>query len=329
MRNFIAVTASSHPCISSRNSTVLPGTIGAFANAVRSRNNSDELVADSTAVRPCEFSKVSIFSDLNNLTDLTMSPFATTLLGYTHEEVRANFPGRLAALAQVLGTDVEGAFAQLVEMYDGYCFDGRMVRVFNPVSLGNALRDLQLDAYWFETGTPGWLMSYAKRHPMDVDDLQVGVVDLGTFEPADPSMPAVLLQTGYSLLERCEARVWARCIGSTFSTERSQTASTVGWPIRTSSRAQTCPKPADGQPRVSMRLTRATQPASPPPGRHSLRFVIMATPIPTGSRAMRCSFLVLPSTVLRTTWVLGERDTVALAAYPRSITHACLFVSLL
>ena len=46
-----------------------------------------------------------------------------TLLGYTHEEVRAFFPGRLAVLSQALGTDLDGAFAKLVEMYDGYCFD--------------------------------------------------------------------------------------------------------------------------------------------------------------------------------------------------------------
>ena len=64
-----------------------------------------------------KFSKVSIFSDLNNLTDLTMSPFATTLLGYTRGEVRANFPARLESLAQALGTGVDGAFSQLVEMY--------------------------------------------------------------------------------------------------------------------------------------------------------------------------------------------------------------------
>ncbi len=144
-----------------------------------------------------KFSKVSIFSDLNNLTDLTMSPFATTLLGYTHEEVRANFPARLGALAQALGTDIDGAFGRLISMYDGYCFDERLVRVFNPVSLGSSLRDLQLKSYWFETGTPGWLMSYAKKTPMDLDNLQVGEADLGTFEPASPSMPAVLLQTGY------------------------------------------------------------------------------------------------------------------------------------
>ena len=82
-----------------------------------------------------KFSKVSIFSDLNNLTDLTMNPASTTLLGYTHEEVRKNYPVRLASLADRLEVDVDGAFAQLVSMYDGYCFDERMVRVFNPCLL--------------------------------------------------------------------------------------------------------------------------------------------------------------------------------------------------
>ena len=144
-----------------------------------------------------KFSKVSIFSDLNNLTDLTMSPCATEILGYTHDEVRANFPGRLAALAESLHTDVDGAFEELVQMYDGYCFDERMVPVFNPVSLGSALRDLRLSSYWFETGTPGWLMSYAKKAPNDPDGLEVGEAALGTFEPAEPYMPAVLFQTGY------------------------------------------------------------------------------------------------------------------------------------
>ena len=116
-----------------------------------------------------KFSKVSIFSDLNNLTDITMDMRFFSLLGYTHDEVRANFPRRLAALAQTLGTDVDGAFARLVSMYDGYCFDRSMTRVFNPVSLGRCLDSADMRAYWFETGTPGWLMSYAKREPIDVD----------------------------------------------------------------------------------------------------------------------------------------------------------------
>ena len=136
----------------------------------------------------------------------------SSLLGYTHDEVRANFPGRLAALAQVLGTDVDGAFARLVSMYDGYCFDRSMTRVFNPVSLGRCLDSADMRAYWFETGTPGWLMSYAKREPIDVDAFTLGDADLGTFEPVSPSMPAVLFQTGYLTIKE----VWGQDMGTIY-----------------------------------------------------------------------------------------------------------------
>ncbi len=151
-----------------------------------------------------KFSKVSIFSDLNNLTDVTMDTRFAALLGYTHDEVRANFPGRLAALAQALGSDVEGAFARLEAMYDGYCFDRSLTRVFNPVSLGRCLDSADMRSYWFETGTPGWLMSYAKKAPIELDSLDVPEASLGTYEPARPSMPAVLLQTGYLTIKDFE-----------------------------------------------------------------------------------------------------------------------------
>ena len=197
-----------------------------------------------------KFSKVSIFSDLNNLTDITMDMRFSALLGYTHDEVRENFPGRLAALAEALsaeggsadvcstavGTadatdtaadatgaadanvadaadiDADGAFARLVEAYDGYCFDRSMTRVFNPVSLGRCLDSADMRAYWFETGTPGWLMSYAKREPIDVDSFTLGEADLGTFEPASPSMPAVLFQTGYLTIKK----VWGQGLGTVY-----------------------------------------------------------------------------------------------------------------
>lgn len=144
-----------------------------------------------------KFSKVSIFSDLNNLIDISMDVRFSALLGYTHDEVRANFTRSLGALAASLNTDEDGAFADVANMYDGYCFDRSMTRVFNPVSLGRALESLDMRSYWFETGTPGWLMSYAKKAPIDVDNLEVSEADLGTFEPAEPYMPTVLFQTGY------------------------------------------------------------------------------------------------------------------------------------
>ncbi len=159
-----------------------------------------------------KFSKVSIFSDLNNLTDITMDERFSALLGYTHDEVRANFPGRLAAFAERLGTDSDAAFARLVGAYDGYCFDRSMVPVFNPVSLGRCLDTGNVRSYWFETGTPGWLMSYVKKEPIDVDSLFLDDDDLGTFEPANPSMPAVLFQTGYLTIKSA----WDLGMGATY-----------------------------------------------------------------------------------------------------------------
>ncbi len=153
-----------------------------------------------------KFSKVSIFSDLNNLTDITMDVRFSSLLGYTHDEVRSYFPRRLEALAQSLGTDPDGAFARLADMYDGYCFDRSMTRVFNPVSLGRCLDSADIRSYWFETGTPGWLMSYAKKGPMEVEAVEVSEEQLGTFEPAEPFMPAVLFQTGYLTIKGLEER---------------------------------------------------------------------------------------------------------------------------
>lgn len=95
------------------------------------------------------------------------------------------------------------------DLYDGYCFDRSMTRVFNPVSLGRCLDSADMRAYWFETGTPGWLMSYAKNEPIDVDSFTLGDADLGTFEPANPSMPAVLFQTGYLTIKE----VWGQDMG--------------------------------------------------------------------------------------------------------------------
>ncbi len=228
-----------------------------------------------------KFSKVSIFSDLNNLTDITMDTRFSALLGYTHEEVKANFPMRLAKFADVLGVTPNEAFDQLVDAYDGYCFDRSMTRVFNPVSLGRCLDSMDLNSFWFETGTPGWLMSYAKKAPMDMDNLQVSVTDLGTFEPASPSMPAVLLQTGYLTITGVRGQGLVTLYRLGFP-NREVSDGFNRWLANAYMRpAPTSPGRVAGRLRVSTLLTRAT-----PRGswrRWSLPFPPSAMTWPTGS----------------------------------------------
>ena len=144
-----------------------------------------------------KFSKVSIFSDLNNLNEFSMDARVAELFGYTHEEVLANFPESLKALAQAYGWSDEETFATLVTQYDGYRFhqDGR--RMFNPVSIGKCLSAHEIKNYWFETGTPTFLLGLLKASPIDLTDVVLDADSFSVYEPATPAMMPLLYQTGY------------------------------------------------------------------------------------------------------------------------------------
>ena len=144
-----------------------------------------------------KFSKVSIFSDLNNLNEFSMDARMATLFGYTHEEVKANFPGSLKALGEKFGLDAEGTFAKLVQWYDGYRFEENAVPVFNPVSVGKCLSTQKFDPYWFETGTPAFLLKLMEQNPVTLDDVEIPQTAFSVYEPAKPGLMSILYQTGY------------------------------------------------------------------------------------------------------------------------------------
>lgn len=145
-----------------------------------------------------KFSYVSIFSGLNNLKDLTMNRKTSSLLGYTHEEMHENFKENIQAFAEKNNLSYEQMFDNLVYHYDGYCFSTKLEKVFNPVSVANVLTDFEFKNYWFSTGTPGWLVSYLKSKPCFLDDkIQVSEIKLNTFDPVNPDVHTLLIQTGY------------------------------------------------------------------------------------------------------------------------------------
>ena len=144
-----------------------------------------------------KFSKVSIFSDLNNLKDYTLESIVATLFGYTHEEVRKNFPQSLAALGEKLGKDVEGAFSDIVKWYDGYRFAEDAEPVINPVSLGMTFDTMRFGNWWSLTAMPTFLMEFFKVRPLDVSDLSVTDADLAAYEPERIKPVTLLFQTGY------------------------------------------------------------------------------------------------------------------------------------
>ena len=144
-----------------------------------------------------KFSKVSVFSDLNNLNEFSMDARVATLFGYTHEEVKANFPQALAALGAKQGLDAEATFARLVQWYDGYRFEENAAPVFNPVSVGKCLSSGKFDPYWFETGTPTFLLRLMEKNPVVLDEIEVSQTAFSNYEPDRPALVSLLYQTGY------------------------------------------------------------------------------------------------------------------------------------
>ncbi len=144
-----------------------------------------------------KFSKVSIFSDLNNLNDWTMDSGSATLFGYTHEEVLKCFPGLIHELAEANGLTDEGAFAEIVKWYDGYKFEEKAESVINPVSLGQCFQKRKFNDYWSATAVPTFLIDILKEHPLDFSTIDIGESELSVYEPANPRIVTLLYQTGY------------------------------------------------------------------------------------------------------------------------------------
>ena len=109
-----------------------------------------------------------------------------------------NFPDHITALAEAQGLTPEGAFAKMEELYDGFKFHPKAERVFNPVSVGKCLSNKEFNNYWFETGTPTFLIDLLKRDPLAFGDLHVTTGDLSAaYEPEQVRMLPLMYQTGY------------------------------------------------------------------------------------------------------------------------------------
>ncbi len=148
-----------------------------------------------------KLAKLSIFSGLNNLTDLTMRAEYAGLLGYTHDELKEFFAEHLAAFAQKKGVSTDDIFAGLLKWYDNYRFSPDSdIKVLNPVSVGSALSERRFDAYWNATGAPTLVIEALRKAdtwPSDLDNIKVLKMRLDVCDAM--TMPAVplLYQGGY------------------------------------------------------------------------------------------------------------------------------------
>ncbi|MBR3225988.1 MAG: AAA family ATPase [Atopobiaceae bacterium] len=157
------------------------------------------------------FSKVSIFSDLNQLSDVSLERDYAAACGITEPELVATFGPELDALASKLGLDAAGCLEALRDLYDGYCFhpDGpgegaeRAGRcVYNSFSLVSALQKRRLASWWFSTGTPTFLVRRVREAELDPRRLTDGTLwaterRLSDYRADDPDPIPPMFQAGY------------------------------------------------------------------------------------------------------------------------------------
>ncbi|NDV63811.1 ATP-binding protein [Bacteroides sp. 224] len=165
-----------------------------------------------------KFAQMGIFSNLNQLKDISFLPEFADLCGLTLQEIEDTFPDELEALAASNRiTSREEAINELTRMYDGYNFSPRnTVGIFNPFSVLNSLRDRSFERYWFASGTPTFLVEMLKKTDFDIRNLEGVEVDSASLmnDRVDVNNPIPMIyQSGYLTIKEYDEEFQSYILG--------------------------------------------------------------------------------------------------------------------
>jgi len=147
-----------------------------------------------------KFSQLSIFSELNNLKNISMMDEYAGICGITSEELQTQFSDDIDCFAEKNEISREEAIKKLKEFYDGYHFSGKSPDVFNPFSLINALNDGELNSYWFSSGTPTFLLEEMEKFGVSPQEIGATYASIDEFDAPTENMHSLtplLYQSGY------------------------------------------------------------------------------------------------------------------------------------
>ena len=173
------------------------GTLKAFYGALKSE---DRHIRFAMLTGVTKFGKVSVFSDLNNLMDISMDARYTDICGMSEKELLGEFDEDIRALAGANGQSYEEACSRLKENYDGYHFCPDSPGIYNPFSLLNTFAKNRYGSYWFETGTPTYLVELLKTHKYNLYKMANEKVTSKILDSIDASSTnpiPVIYQSGY------------------------------------------------------------------------------------------------------------------------------------
>ena len=173
-------------------------TLKAFYSVIKT---CDQYIRFAFLTGVTKFSKISIFSDLNNLRDISLEEEYAGICGITQAELEANFQPEIQVLANRQQLEYPQALAALKQWYDGYLFHPAGEGMYNPYSLLSAFVKKEIKSYWFSTGTPTFLVNFLKEAHYFIPDLDGNVEldedGLQTYRAVAQEPFPILFQAGY------------------------------------------------------------------------------------------------------------------------------------
>lgn len=153
--------------------------------------------------------RMSVFSGLNNLNDISMDERYADICGISESELKEYFDPAVEELAARCGLTKEGCYDRLAQMYDGYHFCEDAIGIYNPFSILNTFDKMKFSDYWFETGTPSFLVKYLKDGNYRLEGIsrnEVTLDELNGTSYADPKPITLMYQSGYLTIKRFDER---------------------------------------------------------------------------------------------------------------------------
>jgi len=151
-----------------------------------------------------KFSKVSVFSDLNNLIDITLAEKYSTIMGYTEDELGRYFSSYIKRMAADQGISTKNLNDAIREWYNGYSWDGKHF-LYNPFSILNLLNAGKFKNFWYSTGTPTFLVKLIKNRQnelVEFEDLPVKNYTFENYDLESVDLAGLLFQTGYLTIKK-------------------------------------------------------------------------------------------------------------------------------
>ncbi len=188
-------------------------TLKAFYSVLKTQ---DRYIKFAFITGVTKFGKVSIFSDLNNLRDISMLPAYNDICGISEKEIHKYFGESIQNLAAKNDLTYEETCERLKDWYDGYHFEYDTEGVYNPFSLLNTFASERFNDYWFETGTPSFLVELLQKTDYDLNQLQKEEVSGDTLNSIDSMFEdpiPVIYQSGYLTIKGYDERFKTYCLG--------------------------------------------------------------------------------------------------------------------